>query len=755
MYMIRMLGGLLLAAALTACGGGGGSPGTTSTGGGSGGGGSTPGTGTSTVPTLALGLRDASNATTNIVSAATTTNAQAVLLDAGGNPVAGSLVAFSADPTLIKFSPAAGTVLTDSNGVARIQVAPASASSAGAGTMKAVAQLGSTAVSGSFDFQISAGPSAGVPTINLGLRDAANNPTTSVSASGVTTARVVLLDAVGTPIAGKVVTFTANPALIKMNPASGQVLTDATGVATVQLTPASLSAAGASTMTAAATVAGTQLTSSFDYQLSAANLALQNLNLGSGPVPAYGNRAVSVVVTVNGAPAANTPVQVTFSASCGSVSPATVTTDSSGTASTTYKADSATCAGSNVTLSASAVGATPLSGTVPVAASLATNVQFVSAAPQLIYLVGSVGATQSQVTFKVVDSSGNPLQNQQLTLSLVNSAPGVSLNTVGNTAPVTLSSDAAGLVNVAVFSGTVPTSVQVRGVLAANASVAATSNVLTVASGRPVQRSLSIALKPRAIEGWTVDGATSAVTVSMADRQGNPVPDGTQVNLTSSYGVLLPATCITKDSACGVTFRSQGTRPASGRVAILAYVPGEEDFIDLNGNNVYDAGEPFSDLGNAFRDEYTPDANNALDPGEFYVPRAGSVTCPGGVNGVANTCDGVWGTVDARAQAELIEASSNLVLTPTNIATGTGFMVQVADTNGNSAPTGSTITAQVLTVPSGSKCAVASTLPTSVPNAIGPTTANVSLTGCTGGEVIGVTVTTPNSTQNLLRITLP
>lgn len=649
MYMIRMFVALLVAAALSACGGGGGSPGTTPVGSGGGGTGSTPGTTTTTTPTLSVALLDASN-----------------------------------------------------------------------------------------------------------------NPTTSISASGVTTARATVQDASGHAVAGKVVAFSGDSTLVKLNPASGRVLTDSTGVATVQLTPASLSAAGAGTLSASAAVGTNQVTGSVDFQLSAANLALQNLNVGTGAVPAYGNRAITVGVTINGAPATNTPVQVTFSASCGSITPATVTTDSTGTASSTYKADNATCAGSNVTLSASAVGATPLSGTVAVAPSLATNVQFIGASPGLIYLTGSVGATQSQVSFKVVDSSGNPLQNQQVQLSIVNSAPGVSLNQVGNTGPVTLTSDAGGLVNVAVFSGTVPTSVQVRAVLVGNGTVAATSNVLTVASGRPVQRAMSVALSKFSIEGWNVDGATSHVTVSLADRQGNPVPQGTQVNFTTKYGLMIPASCVVDaSSSCAVDIRSQGDRspPFVGRVAILAYVPGEEDFTDLNGNNVYDAGEPFTDLGNAYRDEYTAPggvANGTYDVGEFVVPRAGNATCAGGLNGVPNTCDGVWGTADVRVQAEVIFASSVAVFSTPAASTST-VTVDVADVNGNSMPSGSAISAEKL---SGSPtCSVTKVNPTTVPNTYGPTTISVLLNGCASGDTVGITLTTPGGpvspTATLLKVPLP
>ncbi len=732
--------------------------------------------GNSSAPTISLGLRDSTNSSTTVIGGTSTVTARAVLLDGGGTPVAGALVTFAGDASLVKFSPAGGTVLTNSSGVATIQVSPASVSSAGAGTLRVSAAVAGTPVSQTFDFQIAGvTSSAGVPTMSLGLRDSSNTSTNSVNASGITTARAAVLDATGAPVTAKLVTFSGDLTLIKFSPASGQVLTDANGVATVQITPASLSAAGASTLRAATTVAGTAVSASFDFQLSSANLALQNLNVGSTSLAAFGNRAVSVVATINGVPATNTPIQVTFTASCGSLTPAVAVTDSTGTASTTYTADNPNCAGSNVSVSAAAAGATPLSGTIAVQASQATNIQFMSASPTLIYLVGSVGATQSQVTFKVVGSSGNPLQNQQVQLSLVNSAPGVSLNTVGNTATVALTSDATGLVSVAVFSGTVPTSVQVRAVLATNTAVSATSNILTVASGRPVQRAISVALSKFSIEGLNVDGSTSRVTISLADRQGNPVPDGTQVNFVTKYGLMIPASCLIAGgtSSCAVDIRSQGDRsaPFKGRVAILAYVPGEEDFVDLNGNNVYDPGEPFTDMGNAYRDEFTSTVSGVsgvvdgtYTVGEFIVPRAGTSTCldkgvpnNGGVNGRDGTCDGVWGTVDVRVQTMIQFASSGAVMTLVGSATTGGFTVSIADINGNSMPTGSSIAASIFSA--GPTCAVSATLPTSISNTYLPTNVVVGLKNCVSGDKINLAITTPGIVAgpvatNLL-VTLP
>ena len=586
----------------------------------------------------------------------------------------------------------------------------------------------------------------GTPTLVIELVDAAGVKTNFVSGSGVT-ARATVKDASGAAVTGKLVTFAGDAASIKFSPLSGQVLTDANGIASIQINPASLTAAGAGSLNVATTVGTTALSAAFDYQLSASNVALTSLDVGSSALAAFGNRAISVIATVNGVIATNTPIQVTFQTSCGAVSPATVTTDNTGKASTTYSANNVACAGSNVSISATAPGAAAVQGTIAVLGPQATNIEFVAATPQLIYLTGSVGAAQSQLRFRVVDAAGTALQNQAVQLSLVtNSGTGVSLNTIGNTSPITLTSDATGVVAAAVFSGTVPTSVQVRAALVSNSSIFANSNLLTVASGRPVQSATSLAVEKFAIEGFNRDGELTRFTMSLADRQGNPVPNGTQVNFVTNGGVMLPASCVIADgnSSCSVQLRSQGTRPASGVVSVLAYVPGEENFVDANFNNVYDAGETFTDLGNVYRDD---NSNDAYDGGEFTVPRAGSSTCAGGPNGRPNTCDGAWGTVDVRKQANIVFSTSASTIsgTLTNTAVGTSTLgsldVRIADTNGNSVPTGSVIE---VTVTSAGSTGCAARLPTSlIPNTTQPFQQTISIEKCRVGDRLTVRVTTP------------
>lgn len=711
-------------------------------------------------PKISVELRSPSDITTNVVTVSGAT-ARATVRDSSGLPVIGRLVTFTGSSALLRFTPASGQVLTDSNGVASIQVNPASAQSAGAGSLNVSSTVDGNAVAASMDFNVAAQSSSGVAQMTIELRDANNVSTTSVSGAGAS-ARAVVRDASGNVVAGKLVTFTADATLVRFSPASGTVLTDASGVAIIQVSAANLNAAGAGTLNAATTVGTAAVTAAFDYQLSAASVGLTTLNLGAGSLPAFGNRAISVVATINGVAATNTPIQVTFQASCGTVNPATVSTDSSGRAATTYSANSITCAGSNVSISASAPGASGLQGSIAVAASQATNVQFVSATPPIIFLTGSVGASQSQLAFRVVDASGASLQNQSLVFRLItNAGTGASIGTVGNTADVVLTTDVTGAVAVPVFSGTIPTSVQVRASLGSNTSVFALSNVLTVASGRPVQSATSLGVSNFSIEAFNIDGATTNLTFSMADRQGNPVPDGTQVNFVSESGVLIPPVCVVSGgtSSCGVSLRAQGVRPPNGVVAVLAYVPGEEDFVDQNFNNVYDVGEPFTDLGDAYRDD---NGNGAFDTGEFTVPRGGTSACTVATNNSrANTCNGRWDTVDVRRQANVIFATSDANITGTatsafvgsTTATIGSLNVQVADLNGNSMPTGSGISVEVSSGQNPVVCTVSSPS-TVVPNTTQPSTHVFSHSKCRAGDTFIVTVRAPSGRPSSARFQL-
>ena len=56
--------------------------------------------------------------------------------------------------------------------------------------------------------------------------------------------------------------------------------------------------------------------------------------------------------------------------------------------------------------------------------------------------------------------------------------------------------------------------------------------------------------------------------------------------------------------------------PRDGLVTIIVMARGEEGFVDLNGNGVWDAGEPFIDLGEPFVDA---NDNDLHDSGEWFL----------------------------------------------------------------------------------------------------------------------------------------
>ncbi len=643
------------------------------------------------------------------------------------------------------------------------------------------------------DPKIDPGAAAGstYPTVATALQTAGGTPTNSISATGYTLLKATLKDPGGFTIANQVISVSGD--LTKLSfPEGSTALTDASGIATIKVARASLLATGAGAMTATydykpgmiATyhdgstppAVASVVTTYVGYQVSTANITLTGMSVGvPATMAAYGTRQVSVVANIDGAPATTTPVLVSFSATCGQVTPVTASTDSTGKVLVTYSATDGVgttpstlgCSGKTVQITSSTTGASAVSLNLGVDAAPATNMSFVSATPGRIYLANSGGATQSIVTFQLVNQLGEALAGQSVLLtlkSLNGGIPKASFGSLGSVAPITVSTDSNGKASAPVFSGTIPTNVLVNAALVAIPTIQTDSFVLAIASGRPVQSRLSLALEKRSVEGFNLDGTTTTVTLSLSDRQGNPVPDGTAVNFVTEGGVMIPPICNTGawvnpatgvtqgfagNSQCMVTIRSQGTRPGNGLVTILAYAPGEEDFVDANGNNVYDCGESFTDLGLAYRDDrMTSGLVNPYIAGEFIVPRSADTSlCGVGATPSAAAGDGVWGAADVRQQTVIVFATSAAVVTLDSM-TSTKLIFMVADRNGNSMPTGSTIAvsgpiseANPSYVP---LCNVVSGASTTVPNLLSPMAWTAIYAGCVAGDFINVKVTSPS-----------
>jgi hypothetical protein len=797
----KYLAGLAVALLLSACGGG-------SPSGASGGTGSTGGTSIvgSAETLLTAQLKDtATGATVQSVAAGGSTEIVATLKTKDGKPVPGQVISVnSGDSSRLLFYPNGSSATTDVNGVVKIKVARANLFEFGSEFLFLIFESTdqfSQALSGIIRYSVDP------PPLQLEFRDASNAVTNTIASAGLASLNVTLRFPDGTPVKQKLIDVTGDLTKIAF-PEGGSQLTNDAGVAVIKVSRASASVGGAGTLQAAASITGigaagfsvdTVVTGTIDYSLGAvvgaATLALDTLNTGAGALPAYGTRQISVraMLGANFAPS----VRVNFSSNCGQISPATVTTNANGTASTSFTAtdiagttpSSLGCGGKTIDVSASAVGANTANGIINVTAAPATNLSFVvptDPTKARIYLANSGGSMQTPVEFLLINSREEPLPNQDvvLTLKTVNGGlPNATFGTVANVSPLTLTTDSAGKVTVPVFSGSVPTNVVVNAALVSNTAIKTDSSVIAIASGRPVQARVTLGAGQTAIRGFNLNGSETTVTMSLADRQGNPVPDGTAINFVTEGGVMIPPTCVTGgvpgNSQCTVSIRTQNPRPADGLVSILAYAAGEEDFVDANFNNVFDCGELYTDLVTAYRDDNdtgrgaispTLGVRNAFVTGQFSVPRSASASlCGTGVQASPTLGDGVWGAADVRRQVVVVFSTDQSVINGpvwtiapdtqwSNVRIATGLVVSIQDLNGNSVPTGSTILVSAIdnstrlpadgaTPPRFGSCELVSQSNAAVPDSLDPLPLSLTLKTCVAGDQVNVTVTTPAAAQ--------
>lgn len=634
------------------------------------------------------------------------------------------------------------------------------------------------------------------PTISLSLVNAAGAELTSPNLSQVESQflKVGLKDSAGKAVPNSRVTIALESPIAVLVPSTGQ-LTDASGFAQFKIQPANVTSAGVVLATAAAVVNGEAISQTMDLQISSGSIELSGLTVAPQTVQKGQSVNVKVSVVVNGKPATSNSVSVEFSSSCGVAAPAQAVVDSTGQASAVIQ----TTAQGDCSLSATAAGKSAV-GNFVVMAPPVTGLQFVKATPSVIYQEGSPGVNTSQVTFKVIDSIGDPVPGVAASAVLTNTDGGI--NFCGS--PSTATSGSDGLLVFSVCGGTLPATVQVRAALVAAPTKFTDSNILTIQTGLPTQRFFDISVSKFnfAAGGYftsKVSGETTSITVRAADRQGNPVPDGTPVPMVAEGGQLNTAdisSCILKNGECtvkliGQEYRPMGSNstggdPRPGRVTILAFMDGEEYFVDANNNNRYDEGELLEDLGVQFMDK---DENGQFDAayknlvtltdeGEVTYPipegAIGTKACPTNANiglSRANTCNGKWDRLTKVRRSVVIVFSGDQIALPdeyddsipedkrTKIlsATSTGIAVRLADHDGNPLPADGALSSEVLPVDALSQC-VSRGFTGTIGNSTEPTTHFVNLLNCSSGDriVLSVSVTTGDGTKKSgLTVTVP
>ena len=388
------------------------------------------------------------------------------------------------------------------------------------------------------------------------------------------------------------------------------------------------------------------------------------------------------VVDQNGALYTGNTVNIDFNSTCigqglATITPSGTTTagtnpgevsTTSGIANVTYTAKG--CATTDVITATSTVAGTNLSatGSIAVASATAGSIQFVSATPATIGLKGTGLGETSTVIFKVVDSTGGPVPNAQVTFTLSTPVGGLGL------APSSGSTASDGTVRTVVSSGTQHTAIRVIATMTSPA-LTTQSSLLSVTTGLPTSRAFSTAVTCQNQQAYDHDGVTVPVTVHLADRFGNPAPDGTTVAFTTNGGTI-GGNCSTPssaqspgDGACSVNWVSANPRPLTtdpvpvthnGRATILATAIGEESFTDANGNGYYDSGEAFQDLGEPFRDDNESGTYNA---GEYFLDfnHDSQRNAPSGVfKGI--TCNGSDPTSTCSTSTLAIGASNLIIM---------------------------------------------------------------------------------------------
>lgn len=630
------------------------------------------------------------------------------------------------------------------------------------------------------------------PTLALTILNTDRVTSSGISLVGGFVARATLKDSAGVPVISKLVTFKLNGTGIAIL-TPDTALTNNQGIAEVAISPSSVSSIGAATLSASADISGTALEGQADFSVQSSSLTLSDVTVNSTSLPSGGNTSVQVAALIGGKPATGIPVNVSFTASCGRINSqstasggVSVATSGSGVATAIYDAvaeDGSLCSGS-VTLTAFSAGATPQPKTLTVAAPTANAIVFASAAPAQVFVSGSGAVEQAIVKFKVLSSTGVALPGVDVKFSIVTNPGGVGLSAAGLTNSVTVATLSNGEASVSVFSGTIPGPVKVRAELVSAPSVFALSQNLTVASGPPSQRFMSLAVETFNIEGFDIDGSSTQLTVRVADRQGNAVDDGTVINFTAEGGQVARS-CATARvngiSQCSVVFETQNPRPVDGRVSVLAYTEGTKDYIDVNGNNKFDAVDQLLNIGDAYRDDNENGTYETVR-GEFLIPRGvrnGTPNCAnsgGPFPSRQDTCDSTLQTT-VRQQAIILFSSSNpLPLDPKDSTTRASttlvittqkisFMLRSAANRLLPLPAGTSFSAQATDADStdGAACAVDQVTGTPVVN-VNPgtdpaadlaTAGSVTLKDCRKGDSVTIKVKVPSGLETVFFIPIP
>lgn len=282
---------------------------------------------------------------------------------------------------------------------------------------------------------------------------------------------------------------------------------------------------------------------------------------------------------------------------------------------------------------------------------------------RIITYPGTGRTEQADIVFQLFDSNNNPFANQTIKFSTTAEGAGAVVtptqaNTDSNGQVFVTIKAGRTPTPIRVLAEAIDSNGN-----SYNPKIQATSDQLAVSTGLPDQYSFTAVPERQNIEAWRFAGEEVQITSFLSDHFNNPVPNGTVVNFIATHGQI-ESICQSENGRCAVTYTSTMRQPGEhhngtddrvdaiavdlsngmcdvgndndpsndttaaggvpcygvanvanntlgplqlygykkGRVGILAYAIGEETFVDANANGLFDAGEYYHDMSEAFLD---------------------------------------------------------------------------------------------------------------------------------------------------------
>lgn len=540
-------------------------------------------------PVITLTVIDIDGNITNQVNGNIPVTARVLLETAAGDVIVGQLVAFST--AVGQLTPATGTDLTDANGIATVQLGAGQI--ANAGLISALAQVDGISLEASTNVQSDGLATTGEATnlnivLELTLTDSTpgvpSNIITAIEGASVNLVifeRRDVLDANGNFIRQENVPIpnieanitTSLGTLSQLNGTPTAVLTtvsDTNGAINFDLAAGAILGSGEITVR----VRDVQEVLPFEVGIagleigtgSGATFAPGDLSIGVNPLSAGGTSIVSVSV-VDANQDVVPGITITFSSTCtstidgeggflASIS-ATSTSNALGLAQSTYEASG--CEGNDIITATEAISGETASGNILVFPPAVGNIIFRSVTDatgndiESIFFKESGGISTAEVTFQVLDTRGDPVQDQTVTFSLSTSVGGIELQ---NTSGLT---DSEGNATAVVNAGFVQTPLTVTATIefdTDNDNIDDTtrnsqSDLLSINTGVADFDSFTLSSSQGSFEAADLNNGSVGLSVSLADKFNNPVPDGTSVSFRTEFG-RVSSSCNTIDGDCGV-----------------------------------------------------------------------------------------------------------------------------------------------------------------------------------------------------------